>query len=128
MATIRPFKALRPREELAAKVAALPYDVYNREEALAEVRKEPLSFLQIDRAETQFAPEVSPYDTRVYERARDSLQEMIQNGVFVREDRPCYYVYELVMDGRSQTGLVGCAAIDDYLNNVIKKHRKNQGR
>ncbi|MCM1566839.1 MAG: DUF1015 domain-containing protein [Dehalobacter sp. 4CP] len=126
MATIRPFKALRPREELAAKVAALPYDVYNREEALAEVRKEPLSFLQIDRAETQFAPEVSPYDTRVYERARDSLQEMIQNGVFVREDRPCYYVYELVMDGRSQTGLVGCAAIDDYLNNVIKKHEKTR--
>ncbi|UWG97757.1 DUF1015 family protein [Dehalobacter sp. DCM] len=126
MATIRPFKAIRPREDLAANVAALPYDVYNREEALAEVQKEPLSFLKIDRAETQFSSDVSPYETQVYAKARDCLQDMVLQGVLLKDDSPAFFVYELVMDGRSQTGVVGCAAIDDYLNNVIKKHEKTR--
>lgn len=126
MATIRPFNAVRPREDVASKVAALPYDVFNREEALAEVLKEPLSFLKVDRAETQFAKDFDPYDARVYEKARDTLQQMREEGILVQEGKDCYYVYELTMKGRSQTGLVGCAAIDDYLHNVIKKHEKTR--
>jgi len=126
LATIRPFNAVRPREDVASKVAALPYDVYNREEALAEVLKEPLSFLKVDRAETQFDEDFNPYDAKVYAKARDSLQQMIKEGILVKEGKNCYYIYELTMDGRSQTGLVGCAAIDDYLNDVIKKHEKTR--
>jgi uncharacterized protein (DUF1015 family) len=126
LATIRPFAALRPRKDVANKVAALPYDVYNREEALAEVIKEPLSFLKVDRAETQLAKDINPYDEEVYAKASDTLQQMITQGIFIRETKKCYYVYELTMNGRSQTGLVGCAAIDDYLNNVIKKHEKTR--
>ncbi|AFM43355.1 hypothetical protein Desaci_4514 [Desulfosporosinus acidiphilus SJ4] len=126
MATIRPFNALRPREDAAGNVAALPYDVYNRDEALAEVLKEPFSFLKIDRAETQFDQNFNPYDAQVYEKARDLLQEMIRDGIFIREGKNCYYIYELTMDGRSQAGIVGCASIDDYLDNVIKKHEKTR--
>ncbi|KJR48268.1 hypothetical protein UF75_1309 [Desulfosporosinus sp. I2] len=126
MAIIRPFNSLRPREDVVSKVAALPYDVYNRQEALEEVLKEPLSFLKIDRAETQFNKDINPYDEKVYEKARDSLQEMIMDGILIKEGRNCYYVYELTMNGRSQTGIVGCAAIDDYLNNVIKRHEKTR--
>lgn len=126
MATIRPFNAIRPREDVASKVAALPYDVYNRQEALEEVLKEPLSFLKIDRAETQFDMDFNPYDAKVYEKARDLLQDMMNEGILMREGKSCYYIYELTMDGRSQTGLVGCAAIDDYLDNVIKKHEKTR--
>jgi len=126
LATIKPFKSVRPREDVASKVAALPYDVYNREEALEEVLKEPLSFLRVDRAETQFAKDFNPYDAQVYEKARDNLRNMINEGLLIKEGHSCYYVYELIMDGRSQTGLVGCATIEDYLNNVIKTHEKTR--
>ena len=126
MATIKPFKAVRPREDVASKVAALPYDVYNREEALEEVLKEPLSFLKVDRAETQFAKDFNPYDAKVYEKARDILRNMMKDGLLIKEGKNCYYVYELTMNGRSQTGLVGCASIEDYLKNTIKKHEKTR--
>jgi len=126
LATIKPFKSVRPREDIAMRVAALPYDVYSRQEALEEVIKEPLSFLKVDRAETQFATDSNPYDATVYEKARDILQDMIKEGLLIKEGQRCYYVYELTMEGRSQTGLVGCAAIEDYLNNVIKKHEKTR--
>ena len=126
MATIKPFDSVRPREDVASKVAALPYDVYNREEALEEVLKEPLSFLKVDRAETQFAKDFNPYDAKVYEKARDILQNMMKEGLLIKEGKDCFYVYELTMDGRSQTGLVGCAAIEDYQKNIIKKHEKTR--
>lgn len=126
MAVIKPFKSIRPREEVAARVAALPYDVYNRREALAEVRKEPLSFLAIDRAETQFDDSVGTYDERVYEKARELLRMREQDGTFLKEETPCYYIYELVMDGRVQTGIVACASIDDYENDIIRKHEKTR--
>lgn len=126
MANIRPFCSVRPREDVASKVAALPYDVYNREEALQEILKEPLSFLRIDRAETQFHKDHNPYDVKVYEKARDTLRDMLNQGILIKESQNCYYIYELTMAGRSQTGLVGCAAIDDYVNNVIKKHEKTR--
>ena len=126
MADIRPFIAIRPTRGKAAAIAALPYDVYNREEAVREVAAHPDSFLQIDRAETQFDDSVDTYDARVYERARDTLWQWVEEGRFLREEQACYYLYELTMDGRVQTGIVACASIDDYQNNVIKKHENTR--
>jgi len=126
MAIVRPFKAFHPVKGMEEKIAALPYDVYNREEACAVVRKNPLSFLAIDRAETQFGPEVDTYAPQVYEKAKQMLEEEIAEGYFVEEKRPCFFLYEQTMDGRSQTGIVGCASIDDYSNNVIKKHENTR--
>lgn len=126
MANIKPFKAIRPKKELAHRVAALPYDVYNTREAKEEVKKESLSFLKIDRAETMFSDEVSPYEDKVYEKARDTLYSMIDEGIFVQDDEDYYYIYELIMDFRSQTGIVACSSIDDYEDNVIKKHENTR--
>lgn len=126
MATIKPFKAFRPGEGLAGRVAALPYDVYDREEAKAVVEKEPLSFLGIDRAETGFPDDVDMYADCVYLKAKEMLQERIREGIFVQDEKACYYIYELTMDGRSQTGIVGCASVDEYLDNTIKKHENTR--
>ncbi|WP_167955869.1 DUF1015 domain-containing protein [Anaerosporobacter faecicola] len=126
MAKIKPFRCIRPNETVVSKVAALPYDVYNREEAKVEVEKEPLSFLKIDRAETQFDETVDTYDAKVYARAKETLQAMIANGTFVTDSEECYYLYELIMNGRAQTGIVACASIDDYMNQVIKKHENTR--
>jgi uncharacterized protein (DUF1015 family) len=126
MATIRPFAAIRPREDMARTIAALPYDVYNRAEATEHVRKFPHSFLAIDRAETFFGSDVTEYDPRVYQRAHDLLWEWVEDGSFVRDDAPYYYIYELNMNGRAQTGIVACASIDDYEQGVIKKHENTR--
>lgn len=126
MAEIRPFSAYRPRAGWESKIAALPYDVYNRREAAEVVRKNPDSFLAIDRAETGFGEETDTYAPEVYERAAALLEKGIAEGRFVREEKPCYYLYEQVMNGRSQTGIVACASIDDYCNNVIKKHENTR--
>lgn len=126
MAQVKPFQCIRPNKQVADKVAALPYDVYNRQEAKAEVEKEPLSFLKIDRAETQFDDSVDTYDAKVYLKAKEILDSMIADGTFIQDNQESYYVYELIMDGRSQTGMVACASIDDYLNNVIKKHENTR--
>ncbi|NLZ81371.1 MAG: DUF1015 domain-containing protein, partial [Clostridiales bacterium] len=126
MAIIKPFKCVRPDVKLAKRVAALPYDVYNRQEALVEVKKEPLSFLKIDRAETLLDESIDAYDQRVYAKAKETLETMIQDRVFVIDEVECYYVYELTMNERAQTGIVACASIDDYQNNVIKKHEKTR--
>lgn len=126
MAFIKPFKCIRPSVELAARVAALPYDVYNREEAAEEVKDKPLSFLNIDRAETQFDVSVDTYADCVYDKARELLDKAINDGVFINDNEDAYYIYELTMEGRAQTGIVACASIDDYLNNRIKKHEKTR--
>lgn len=126
MADIRPFIGIRPEKGKAAKIAALPYDVYNRAEATKVVERNSESFLRIDRAETQFPISVDMYDDRVYARAHDTLWELIDNGTFIKEDQKCYYIYELTMDGRVQTGIVACASIDDYHDNVIKKHENTR--
>lgn len=126
MATINPFIAIRPSMEKAARIAALPYDVYNRDEARKEVEREPLSFLRIDRAETQFPVGFDIYDEKVYQKAHDILWKMVENGDFVTENQACYYIYELTMNGRVQDGLVACASIDDYRNGVIKEHEKTR--
>lgn len=126
MAQIKPFMAVRPVEKLADRVAALPYDVYNRQEAKREVEREPLSFLKIDRAETQFPDEVDTYDPCVYQKAAELLAEMKKDGVYVSDPDHAYYIYRLMMDGRAQTGIVACASVDDYLDNVIKKHENTR--
>lgn len=126
MAQIRPFRAYRPCQGMEERIAALPYDVYNRAEACEVVKKNPESFLAVDRAETQFGEEVDTYADCVYEKADHMLREKIQEGKFVQDPTPCFYLYELTMDGHSQTGVVGCASIDDYRNNVIKKHENTR--
>ncbi len=117
---------MRPAAGLAATVAALPYDVYSRKEAKAVVRANPKSFLAVDRAETQFDDDVDISDERVYERAARLLRERIAAGDFVRESEACYFVYELTMQKRTQTGIVACAGIDDYLSGVIRKHENTR--
>lgn len=122
MAVLRAFKAVRPTKNLAHKVAALPYDVLSSEEAKAIACNNPYSFLHIDKAEIDFKEDVYIYDKKVYEKARDNLYDFIKKGIFIEENKPCLYLYRLTMDGRSQIGIVGCTSIDDYLNNIIKKH------
>ena len=126
MAEIRPFRCIRPNKEVASKVAALPYDVYNRQEAKKEVEKNSLSFLAVDRAETQFLDDVDLHDPIVYAKAKEILEQWQREGILVSDETECYYVYELTMDGRSQTGIVACAAVDDYMNGVIKKHENTR--
>ena len=126
MADIRPFPAIRPAAGKEADIAALPYDVYSRAEARRAVEGRPLSFLRIDRAETQLPEDMDLYDSRVYEKAKELLWGMVEEGSLVQDEAPCYYLYELTMNGRSQTGIVACASVDDYLNGVIKKHENTR--
>lgn len=126
MAEIRAFRGIRPAAGKEADIAALPYDVYNREEARKAVEGKPLTFLRIDRAETQLSEETDIYAPEVYQKAKELLWGMVENGDFVQDDKPCYYLYELTMNGRSQTGIVACASIDDYLNGMIKKHENTR--
>ena len=126
MANIIPFKAIRPRTDLIEKIAALPYDVYSREEAREKVKDDAYTFLRIDRPETQFPEDYDMYAPEVYEKAKELLTKMIEDGEFITDDKPAYYVYELVMNGRSQTGIGACASVDDYENQVIKKHENTR--
>jgi len=120
MAVFRPFRAIRPRPALAGQVAALPYDTMNSAEA--RQRANPLSFLHIDKAEIDLPEGTGLYDDVVYETAAANLQRWRDEGVFVQDGQPQFYIYRQAWRGRTQTGLVGCAAIDDYRNGVIKKH------
>ena len=126
MAIIRPFQCVRPNEEMASTIAALPYDVYNRKEAKEVVKGNAKSFLAIDRPETGLPDDADMYAPEVYERANQMLQEWISEGAFVKDADCAYYLYELTMNGRTQTGIVACAAIDDYQNGVIKKHENTR--
>ncbi|MCR4585956.1 MAG: DUF1015 domain-containing protein [Lachnospiraceae bacterium] len=126
MADIKAFKALRPVKDMIEKSAALPYDVYDRAEAVEEVKKNPDSFLAIDRAETAFGPEVDTYADVVYAKAAALMQERIDEGVYKTDEKACYYIYEQTMEGRVQTGIVACASIDDYENGIIKKHENTR--
>ncbi|WP_426350784.1 DUF1015 domain-containing protein [Alloiococcus sp. CFN-8] len=122
MAIIKAFRAIRPAEEFAEKVAALPYDVMNSEEAREMVKDNPYSFLHVDKAEIDLGRGINIYDKVVYETASGNLNKMIEDGVLKEEEKPCYYAYRQIMNGRAQTGIVVCTSIDDYMNNIIKKH------
>ena len=122
MAQIRPFRAVRPAEGYEARIAALPYDVYDQGEARRAVAGKPLSFLCIDRAETQLPEGTDPYSPEVYRKAAALYAQEKAEGYFIQEETPCYYIYRLTMEGRSQTGLAACSAVSDYLSGVCKKH------
>ena len=122
MAIIKAFKAFRPTKELASKIAALPYDVMNSEEAREMVEGNKYSFLHVDRAEINFSKDINVYDKIVYDKAREVLDNMIEEGLYIQDEKTCMYIYRQTMKGKSQTGLVICASIDDYINNIIKKH------
>ncbi len=122
MAIFKPFKAVRPVPERAADIAALPYDVMNSDEAREMVKGKPYSFLHVDKAEVDLDRNIDIYDKSVYLKARENLDKLVTDGVCKEDENPCIYIYRQIMNGRSQTGLVGCTAIDDYINNIIKKH------
>ena len=122
MAVVKAFRAFRPVPEKAARVAALPYDVMNSAEAKQMVQGNPYSFLHVDKAEVDLPEGTDVYSEAVYLKARENLDTMINNGVYEEDGDPCFYIYRQIMNGRAQTGLVCCTSVDDYLNNVIKKH------
>ena len=122
MAQIKPFKALRPHIEYAAQVASKPYDVLNSEEARTEVQGNFLSFLHITKPEIDLPAGTDPYSNEVYEKAKTNLQKFVKEKILFQEEKPCYYIYELQWRGRTQTGLVCVSSVEDYFNDVIKKH------
>ena len=122
MSVLKPFRAIRPKKEYAADVAALPYDVMNSEEAREMVKGKPWSFLHVDKAEIDLPEDTYIYDDKVYAKARENLDKLSAEGICVQDAEPRLYIYRQIMNGRAQTGIVGCASIDDYLNNIIKKH------
>ncbi len=133
MAVFKAFKAFRPSKENQSLIPALPYDVMNSQEARKMVQGKPLSFLYVDKAEIDLDENVDVYSQQVYNKAKENLLNLENSGALIQDSAPCLYIYKQVMNGRSQTGLVGCASIDDYKNNIIKKHeftlaRKEQDR
>lgn len=122
MVQVRPFPGIRPAAELAAQVACLPYDVVNSTEAQALAADNPYSFFHIDKAEIDLPHDLSPYDPQVYQKAAENFQAFLAKGWLIKEQRPLLYLYELTMNGRSQTGLVATTSIDDYTSVKIKKH------
>lgn len=122
MSTIVPFQALRPAPELASQVASKPYDVLNSHEAREEAADNPYSFLHITKSEIDMPLNVDTHSQEVYDKAKENLQAFIEQGILLEEDKPCYYIYQLVMDGRGQTGLVCGSSVDDYEKGIIKKH------
>jgi len=122
MAIIKPFKALKPKKELAEKVASRPYDVLNSQEAKKEAAGNNYSFLRITKSEIDLPEGIDAHSQQVYDKAKANLELFIQNGTLVQEEKPCYYIYQLIMNGKSQTGLVCVSSLADYFNDVIKKH------
>src|SRR5215212_5677892 len=122
MAIIKPFKALRPHNEYAAQVASKPYDVLNSEEARKEAGSNLLSFLHVTKAEIDLPIAIDVHSETVYQKAKENLQHFIDRHIVFFEEHPCYYIYELAWKGRTQTGLVCVSSVEDYFNNVIKKH------
>ncbi|HEU4588952.1 MAG TPA: DUF1015 family protein [Gemmatimonadales bacterium] len=122
----RAFRALRPRPDLAARVASVPYDVVNRSEAAALAEGNPHSFLHVGRSDIDLPADTDPYDPQVYATARAALDRFESEGTLVRDQEPAVFLYRQVMDGRAQTGVVGCVHIDDYERDVIRKHEKTR--
>ena len=126
MAIIRPFKAYRPIKEHVKDIAALPYDVMSSKEARGMVKNNKYSFLHVDRAEVNLDESVGEYDKVVYDTAKKVLENMIEEGRYIQEKAPAIYIYQQIMDGRGQKGIVCCTSVDDYINNIIKKHERTR--
>ncbi|MBS1777280.1 MAG: DUF1015 domain-containing protein [Bacteroidetes bacterium] len=121
MTKIIPFKGLRPQKNIAPRLATLPYDVVSVEEA-RQYKKEPFHFYHVTRSEIDLAETVDVHSSQVYEKAKENLDQLIADQIMVQDEEPCYYIYELIMDGRSQTGLICGSSCDDYFDGIIKKH------
>lgn len=122
MAIVKPFKGYRPAADLAGKIASRPYDVLNSKEARVEAEGNPLSFLHVVKPEIDLSPEIDPYSVEVYNKGKENLQKLITDGIIKQDEKPYYYIYAQTMWNKTQYGIVGCAAVSDYLNNIIKKH------
>src|SRR5919106_4659212 len=123
---LTPFRAVRPRPDLAAQVAAVPYDVVNRAEAAELARGNPHSFLHVGRSDIDLPDDVDPHHPRIYQRAREALDQLLAGGTLLRDAKPGLFLYRQIMDGRPQTGVVGCVHVDDYERDVIRKHEKTR--
>ncbi len=126
MAIIRPFRALRPTSANVARIAAVPYDVVNTEEAKAKADGNPLSFLHVSRAEIDLPPDTDPYCDAVYAKARENFDHLRREAPLVQEAQPAVYFYRLIMGGHGQTGLVACYSVDEYDRDLIKKHERTR--
>lgn len=122
MAILKPFKGIRPQKDKAKAVASKPYDVLNEVEAREECKDNPVSFYHVIKPEIDFPDDFDHYAPEIYEKGKENMQKLIQSGVFFQDPGEYYYIYQQTMDGRRQTGIVGCAGVDDYVNNIIKKH------
>lgn len=122
MVEIRPFKAIRPNEKVAEKVAELPYDAVDSKEAKEYAKGNPYSYFHIDKAEIDLPSDLLPNNPKIYQKAAENLSKFLENGWLMKEDTPCYYLYQLTMGEKKQTGLVVCTSIDDYIDEKIKKH------
>jgi uncharacterized protein (DUF1015 family) len=123
---LNPFRAVRPRPDVAAEVAAVPYDVVNRAEAAELARGNPHSFLHVGRSDIDLPDDVDPHDPRIYTRARQALDELLTAGTLLRDRSPGLFLYRQIMDGRAQTGVVGCVHVDEYERDLIRKHEKTR--
>jgi len=123
---LNPFRAVCPPPDLAPQVASVPYDVVNRGEAAELARGNPHSFLHVGRSDIDLPEDLDPYDARIYRRAREALDELLARGTLLRDPEPRLFVYRQIMDGRPQTGVVGCVHVDDYEHDVIRKHEKTR--
>ena len=126
MSIVRPFRGLRSKPDLAKQVASPPYDVLNTKEARAMADGNPYSFLRVNKSELEFVDSVNPYSDEVYKKAKDNLKKLEDQGVMIRDSRPCFYLYRLTMDGRSQTGLVALTSVEEYDQGKIKKHENTR--
>ena len=122
MAVVKPFRGLRPQKDLAAKVAGPPYDVLNSEEAREMAKDNPYSFLQVNKPEISLDPSISEHDERVYQKGAENLRNMISQNILFQDDAPRYYLYKQIMGDHRQVGLVAAASVEDYENDIIKKH------
>ena len=123
---LHPFRAIRPTPKLAPRVAAVPYDVVNRQEAVDLARDNRYSFLHVGRSDIDLPADVDQYDPRIYSGAREALDRFVKEGVLIQDRDPGLYLYRQIMEGRSQTGLVGCVHVDDYERDIIRKHEKTR--
>lgn len=122
MAIVKPFRAVRPAKKFAERLISLPYDVMNREEAVEMAKGNPFSFLHISRAEIDLPDQENPYDMAIYDAARKNLERFLDEGILIRDPAPMFYIYRQIMNGRAQTGLAACVSIDEYRQNIIRKH------
>jgi uncharacterized protein (DUF1015 family) len=122
MATLKPFRGIRPKKEFVKSIASRPYDVLNEKEARIEAGDNMNSFYHVIKPEMDFPNDFDHYAPEVYKKGKENFDRMLRSGIFFQDEKECYYIYQQTMNGRKQNGIVGCAAVDDYLNNVIRKH------